>query len=284
MSRRPILILIALLAAGLLLAGCAGKVRVETGERIVCTYGEVTTDTIHTIEVPAADAAKYKVVRETITCPRHKALEALYAEAQAAILTGDLTTARAKLAEVVRTEPQFRNAQQQMDAIDEGKTPAIDTGAPKSASSSGATSTPGGTPAPEKQPVGPVASLSSFVPATLPGYTAKPIIADVFTLTRQYVPAAGGPTDALVVVVEQYRNAEHAAQVIKNDLGVSYPADSSTLTVSGRSVYFGTDSHRFAIVAWNENGVVVVIEGSSRTGNPLALKAHLSSLVTAIVQ
>jgi hypothetical protein len=248
MSRRPVLVLfvIALLSAGVLLAGCSRTVRVETGERIVCTYGEVVTDTIRTVEVPAAEAADYKVIRETITCDRHKRLEALYAAGQAAILAGDLTTARENLAEVVKTEPQFRNAQQQIDAIDAGQKPVVDTSAPKAPASGATSSTPGGTTpggptdSPGKEPVGPVASLSSFVPDTLPGYKSTPIIADA--------------------------------------------TSASTFTVSGRSVYFGTDAHRFAIVAWNEQGIVVVIEGSSRTGKPEALKSHLTSLVGAIVQ
>jgi hypothetical protein len=290
MSRRAVLILVALLSAGALLAGCSRNVALETGERIVCTYGEVLTDTVRTVEVPAADAAKYKVVRETITCDRHKRLEALYAQAQAAILAGDLTAAREALAEVVKTEPQFRNAQQQIDAIDEGRTPVVDTGAPKPSPSGTTSSTPGGTTpggttdSPGKEPVGPVASLSSFVPDTLPGYTSAPVIADVFALTREYEPAASAPTDALVVVVEQYRNAEAAKAAIKNDLGGSYSDSPSTFNVSGRSVYFGTDGHRFAIVAWNEQGIVVVIEGSSKTGKPAALKSHLTSLIDAIVQ
>jgi len=288
MSRRPlpVLILVAILSAGLLLlAGCNRTVRVETGERIVCTYGEVVTDTIHTVEVPSDQAGKYKVVRETITCDRHKRLEALYAEAQAAIVAGDLKTARVRLAEIVTTEPTFRNAQQQLDAIDEGKTPTVDTSvSPSSGSTTTKTPAAGGTPSQGQEPVGPVATLSTWVPDTLPGYTSTPIIADVYTLTRQYLPAKTDPTDALVIVVEQYKDAAAAKAAISNDLGASYPTDSSVITVSGRSVYFGTDGHRFAIAAWNENGVIVAVEGSSKTGNPAALKAHLTSLVTAIVK
>ena len=288
MSRRPIaiLILISVLSAGvLLLAGCNRTVRVETGERIVCTYGEVVTDTIRTVEVPSDQAAKYKVVRETITCDRHKRLEALYGEAQAAIIASDLKTARTKLAEIVTTEPTFKNAQQQLDAIDEGKTPTVDTSV-SATSGSGATTTPapGSTPSQGQQPVGPVATLSTLVPYTLPGYTSTPIIADVYTLTRQYLPAKSDPTDALVVVVEQYKDAAAAKAAIANDLGRSYTTNSSTVTVNGRSVYFGTDGHRLAIVAWNENGVIVAVEGSSKTGKPTALKAHLTSLVAAIAK
>ena len=290
MSRRPVLIVttMALFLGALVLAGCSRMVSVQTGERIVCTYGEVLTDTVKTVEVPAADAAKYKVVRETITCDRHKRLEALYAEAQAAILAGDLTTAHAKLGEIVKTEPQFRNAAAQIAAIDAGKTPAVDKGAPQpgSTATSGTTpAQPGGTgSAPGKEPIGPVASLSSFVPETLPGYTGDPITSDAFSLAREYVPTKAMPTDALVVVVEQYKDTAAAQSAIKYDLRGGYSTNGSTFTVAGRQVYFGTDSHRFAIVAWNEQGILVVIEASSKTGQPAGLKSHLTSLINAIVQ
>ncbi len=288
MSRRriPVLILMAVLSAGIVLVGCARTIRVETGERIVCTYGEVLTDTVHTVVVPADQAGSYKVVNLTITCDRHKRLEGLYAEAQAAITAGDLKTARAKLAEVITIEPTFKNAQQQIDAIDGGKTPVVDTSVPKTPA--GIVTPPGtsggGTSSPGQQPVGPVTSLSTWVPDKLPGYTSTPVIADVYTLTRQYVPAKTDPTDALVIVVEQYKDATAAKAAIANDLGRSYPTGSSTITVGGRSVYFGTDGHRLAIVAWNESGVIVAIEGSSKGGTPQALKAHLTSLVSAIVK
>lgn len=242
MSRRPILLLIAVLSAGLLLGACNRMVRVETGERIVCTYGEVTTDTIHTVEVPAADAVKYKAVRTTVICARHQQLEALYATAQDAIDSGDLAAARAKLAEVVKIEPLFKNAQQQIDRIGAGGKPVVDrstptpTKDPTSANKPGKTSAPTDMIAPPaKQPVGPVASLSVWIPDVLPGYTAMPIV-----------------------------------------------SGAQTLTANGRSVWFGTDGKRLAVAAWNEGGILVVVEGSSKEGKPAALKSHLTSLVMAI--
>ena len=302
MTRRLTLITIALLAAGALLAGCTRMVQVETGERITCTYGEVVTDTVKTIEVAADKAANYHVVVNTVTCERHKRLEALYAEAQAAIVAGDLATARAKLVEVVTIEPLFKNARQQLDTIDDGGKPVADTsantsantpatpGSPSTPAKPGAPGTPGApataTPSPGagQEPVGPVASLSSWVPDALPGYTATPIIADVYVLTREYLPTPSAPTYALVAVVEQYKDATAAKGAIKNDMSNSYPVASTTLTIKGRSVYFGTDGKRRAIVAWNESGVLVAIEGAVKTGSPTTLKSHLSDLVGAIVK
>lgn len=285
MPRRLALMTIALVAVGALLSGCGRTVQVQTGERITCTYGEVVTDTVRTVEVSADKAASYRVVSETITCDRHKQLESLYADAQAAIVAGDLATAREKLVEVITIEPLFKNARRQLDSIDDGERPTPDTGA-----SSGSTST-APTPPPasngsgaDQKPIGPVASLSSWVPETLPGYTSTPIVADVYSLTREYVPGAGAPTYALVAVVEQYKDATAAKRAIKGELGRSYPVGGTTTTVAGRAVYFGTDGRSRAIAAWNENGVVVAIEGAAKSGSPAGLKSHLSALVAAIVQ
>jgi len=129
-----------------------------------------------------------------------------------------------------------------------------------------------------------VANLSDRVPATLPGYTSTPIVADVFTLTREYVPSSGGQTDSLVVVVEQYKDAASAKKAISNQVGRSYPVNASTFTVEGRSVRFGTDGRRFATVAWNEGGVLIVMEASSSSRKPAGLKSHLSALVGEIAK
>lgn len=286
MTRRLSLIVAASLTAVVLLTGCSRTVRVETGERITCSYGEVVTDTVKSVEVAAGKAGDYRVVRTTVTCDRHKLLEKTYAEAQAAIIAGDLVTARAKLLEVVTLEPLFASARQQLDAIDAGEKPTPDasvkTPTTTTPSSPAATST--AKPDSGQVPVGPVASLSGWVPDALPGYSATPIIADVYVLTREYLPSKSAPTDALVAVVEQYKDATSAKLAIKNELRRSYPSGGSTLTIEGRSVYFGTDGQRRAIVAWNEGGIVIAIEGAAADGSPAGLKSHLSGLVAAIVK
>jgi len=271
-------LVVVVLAFALALTGCAAKVRVETGERITCTYGHVVTDTVKAIEVPADKASQYRVVEKTVTCDLHKQLEASYAQAQADIEAGKLADAKAKLAEIVKADAAFRKAQAQLDALLAGKTPPVDTGGPTSTPST-STADPGD----GKVPVGPVPNLSDWVPASLPGYTSTPIIADVYTLTREYLPASGGQTDSLVVVVEQFKNATAAKRAISTGIKSSYPSDASTVQVEGRSVRFGTDGRRFATAAWNENGVLIVIEASSSTRTPAGLKAHLTALVGEIV-
>jgi hypothetical protein len=283
MTRRSNLALASALAiaftlAASTLAGCGPKlVRVVTGVRVVCTYGEVVSDSVKAIEVPADKASGYSVVTRTVTCDRHKRLEALYAQAQAAIAAGKLADAKSALAELVKIDASFKKAQTQLDAIQAGKKPAADTGTPAPKPGAGV----GGE---DKQPVGPVANLSDRVPATLSGYTAAPIVADVYTLTREYTPGPGAPTDSLVIVVEQYKDATAAKRQISRSVASDYPSSVATVKVEGRSVRFGTDGRRFATAAWNENGVLIVIEGSSASRKPAALKDHLIALVGEIVK
>jgi hypothetical protein len=242
----------------------------------MCTYGEVVSDSVRAIDVPADKASAYTVVTKTVTCAFHAHLEDLYAQAQAEIAAGQLAAAKTKLTEVVKADASFKKAQAQLDAIAAGKTPPSDTGAstpkPATGGDSGAV------------PVGPVANLSDWVPSTLTGYTSTPIVADVFTLTREYDPKPGGPTDGLVIVVEQYKDGTAAGKAIARSVAFDYPVSPSTTQVKGRAVRFGTDGRRFATVAWSEGGVLIVIEGSSPSHKPADLKSHLLSLVGEIVK
>ncbi len=276
MSRRiGIALVLAALVGGLTLTGCAQLVRVESGEVVTCTYGEVTTDTVKVIEVPADQAGNYSVVRTTVICDRHKALEALYAEAQAAIVSDTLDVAKAKLTEILAIDAAFRRAKTQLDAINAGKKPVPDTGS----------TTPGGSGETSGQvPVGPVANLASYVPDTLTGFTAQGISADAFSLAREYVPVEGSPADYLMIVVEQYRDAAGAQAAIKTQVVPGYGFDVSTVSVAGHALRFGTDNKRFATLAWNADGVMIVIEASSAARNPTDLKSALVTIAGRLVK
>lgn len=274
-----------LLSVGL--TACGPKtVRVETGVRTVCTYGEVLTDTVKAIEVPANKAGDYGITSKTVTCSLHLRLEKLYAEAQAAIAAGDLDTAKAKLAEIVKSDAAFRQAQKQLDAISAGKTPAEDkeaTSTPTPGTNTGGNPGEGGNQ-PEPEPIGPVASLKTWVPDRLTGYTATPLLSDVFSLTREYVPSASSPAASLVIVVEEYGKAKFAQSAVTKMIGASYSEDAANATIEGRKVRFGTDGSRFATAAWSEGSLLIVIEGSSASRQPEKLKSHLLALVAEIVK
>lgn len=278
LRRLGIALAIAALAGALALVGCAQLVRVETGTIVTCTYGEITTDTVHVIEVPADQAANYTVTRETTTCPLHLKAEALYAEAQAAILSADLEAAKAKLAEIVALDATFRRARSELDAINAGKTPVPDTGS--TTPSTGTTGTAGG----DKLPLGPVANLANYVPDSVAGYTGQPVNADVFTLAREYAPPANSPADYLVIVVEQYKDAKAAQADVVAAIVPRYGFGVSKVNVAGREMRFGTDGSRFATLEWNDGGILVVIEASSAARKPVDLKSTLVTLAGGLVK
>lgn len=275
MSRRIASLLIGALALMLLVsAGCRpATVKVETGERVTCVYGHLVSENVKVIEVPAADADKYGVVNRTVTCDRHKALEKLYADAQAAIAKGDFKGAREMLAAILKDDPNFPKAAEQAKAIDTGKKPSADT-----------TGTAGGNTGGGKQPVGPVANLTGWVPDKLAGYSAQPVIADELQVTREYLATGSGNLESLVIVVEQYKTTTAAKQAITTRIKRDYPVSPSSASAKGRTLYFGTDGRRFALVAWNEGGLLVAIEGSARDRKPAGLKAALTAVANAIIK
>jgi hypothetical protein len=275
MSRRIAAVIVCLSLLLTVLAGCGpAMVKVESGERVTCTYGHIVSSTVKIIEVPADEVDDYGIVEKTVTCDRHKALEKLYAAAQAAIAAGDLKGAKQTLLKIIGDDPNFRKASQQVKDIDAGKTPATDgTGA-----STGGGQTGG------KEPVGPVANLKDWVPDTLAGYTAAPMFADELQISREYVPTGGGNVESLVIVVEQYKDAAYAKQAITARIKADYPSSPASLSVEGRTLYFGTDSRRFGLVAWNEGGLVIAIEASAKDRKPAGLKAALTAVAGAVIK
>jgi hypothetical protein len=263
------------LVLALALTGCSERtVKVQSGTRVVCSYGETVSSTVRTIEVPASRAAIYKVTTKTVVCARHTSLEQLYAAAQKAIADGDLKTARAKLAEVLAIEAEYRKAAEQAAAIDAGKTVVPDT----SSGTPGGT-TGGGTGVPE----GPVASLAIWVPATISGYKADPVIADAAALTRDYVSTGSSGFASFVVVAEQFVDAAAAKAAAERTIAKQYPSSRSTTTADGRTLLFGASGSRFAAVAWNESAILIVIEGYAKSGSASGLKGELQSIAAAII-
>ncbi len=266
------------LAIALAVAGCGERtVTVQTGERVVCTYGETVSSTVKSIEVPASKASGYKVVTKTVTCEKHKVIEAIYAAAQRAIEAGDLKAARDKLAEVIGLDANFRKAGEQIALIDAGKKPVPDTGTGGTGSTT-PTSTPGG-----GIPEGPVASLSTWVPDVIAGYKAEPVVADATALTRDYVPTSSKSVTSLVVVAEQFKDAASAKAAAAAMIASQYPSARSTVTADGRTLLYGASSKEFAAVAWNEGAVMIVVESYAAAGTLGSTKSELTSVAAAII-
>jgi hypothetical protein len=253
-------------------------VTVTTGEIVLCTAGEIIEDNTEQIEVPEDEAAQYSVTTTVITCEEHMDLDALYAAAQKAIADGDLVTARERLQTIVERDPNYAGASAQLAVIDAGQSPSADPITPDGTPSE----TPGTTPPDDtgEEPVGPVANLAQYVPDTIAGYTAQGIIADVGSLSRQYLPT-GKDADQLVIAVDQMLDAATAAAEAKA-ISSTYTEDVATKTVGGKTVTVGVKDD-FIAAAFADGSVLVVVElhatGSSASGLAEAVLAVVEAIV-----
>ncbi len=258
------------------IAGCAQRqVKVESGERVVCTYGEVVTDTVRVLEVPASEAARHSVRSSTVLCPRHKRLKELYDAAQDALRQGDTEAALRHLRELVGMDSAFADASSQLAAVERGETPTSSGDAP------GRSNQPTDT---GRVPLGPTEELARYVPDTLAGFLAEPTLVDPFSLTREYVPSDTARVLALVIAVERYKTAALARAGVDASIKKPYSAHASSVKVAGRSAYFGTDGKRYAVLAWNDGGILVALEMLSASGRPQDLRADLSAVATDILK
>jgi len=281
----------ALLVVAVALSACGKpRVSVRTGERVYCVYGEVLKNTVRTIQVPADEAKRYSVKRSTILCEKHRRLTEQYDQAQDALVRGDTTAAEKLLASIVTLEPTFRKASEQIRVIRSGKTPAPDlsspgspTSNPSSGGSSGGGSSGGGNSSPPPKPEGPSASLSGYVPDSIPGFTARPILAEDFSLTREYAPTDTTHILQLVITAEQYRDAAAAASA-DSRARMSYGQDGETIKIGSRTVWIGTDGRNTAGVIVREGSVVAIMEMAVTSRDPAGIKADLRSAATSVLE
>lgn len=273
-----LLSIIVLAMALVLPGGCRNKkVTVRTGEIVLCTEGEVVSDTTREIEVPAEEVGEYSVVTKVETCDLHAKLAKLYADAQAAIRAGDLEAARSSLTEVLKLDATYRKAGTQLADIDAGKKPGADS------TNAGQPSDPGqdpGTPG-EDDPAGPVLTLASFTPDSVAGLVGQGLIADPFTLTRDYLPATPGTLLKAVIVAEQFRDATAAKRELDQVIKPSYPAGASQTTTGGRSVYYGANG-KVAAAAFVDGAVLVVVEGAATGASGSSIKSKVLEVAGAI--
>lgn len=267
-----ILALASLTATLVATGGCQKTVEVQSGTRTLCTYGEVVSNTIKTVSVPAEEAALRKAETVTITCDRHKKLDALYSAAQADLTKGDMAAAQLKLAQIAADDPAFRQAAKQLAVIKSGKKPTPDNGNPGSGGSNPTTGTakPG-----DDEITGPVKTMLKWAPGTLTGFKAAKPVAGAFTLTRQYAPASGSKARALVIDVEQFRDKGYASAALETYSKRPYSMGASTVKVNGHSAYFGTDNTRYAILAFTQGAVLIQVEMAADPGKQAALKNAL---------
>ncbi len=237
--------------------GCQRKVEVQSGTRTVCTSGEVISDNVTTIKVPANKAGAYRVNTVVVTCDKHAKAPTLYAEAQTALAAGDTKLAASKLAQVLALDPTYRKAKEQAASIAKGGKPAPDTTPAPSAPTT--VTTPITPPKPGEDP-GTVGALGKWTPDTITGFAAGKVLSDALTVSREYVPTGSSPTKGLVIVAEQFRTAADAKRGVEQQVKRTHGKDAATLSVNGHDAYFGTDGRRFAAIGFTDGAVMVALE------------------------
>lgn len=253
------------------LGGCKQKtVTVRSGEIVMCTEGEIIADTTEEIEVPADEVGKHSVKTRTETCDLHTKLASLYRDAQDKLSAGDTAGAKAALTQVLKLDATYRKASAQLADIDAGKKPAPD------ATNDEDPATPGqdpGTPG-EEEPTGPVLGLSTFTPDSVAGLVGQGLIADPFTLTRDYLPATPGTLLKAVIVAEQFKDAAAAKAELDQVIKPSYSKQASTQSTGGRSVYYGVNG-KVAAAAFVQGSILVVVEGAASGSDGAAVKSKV---------
>ncbi len=110
-----------------------------------------------------------------------------------------------KLEAIVAVDSGFKSASSQLAEVRQGAGGSTTTTSGASAGGSSGSKSPGTTkPGEAAKPEGPVASLLRYTPDTLPGFKALPVVADTFSLSREYRATGSGALTALVIAVEQH--------------------------------------------------------------------------------
>jgi len=113
----------------------------------------------------------------------------------------------------------------------------------------------------------------------LTGYKASKAAVDPLSVSRQYTPNSSGDLRSLVVVAEQFRNAEAAKAALRSQVQSRYTGSDATFKVNGHDVYFGTDARQFAVIGFTDGAVMVAAEGMSGSGSPKDLRSVLTEVV-----
>ncbi len=269
-------VILVLIAAYVGLSGCQERqpsLTVRTGEIVLCTEGEIVSDTTVEKEVPADEVDQYKVTTRVEVCDLHAKIAALYSDAQRALDSGDLQGAQRLLAEVVEQDSKFRRAPQQLADLEAGRTPPVDVAIVPRPGSSARPTTPGVTPpssgaegdqvdVPPPVGEGPISLFLPYTPDTLPGLNGQELIVDAFVFTRHYVPTSQDTFRGFVVVVEQFADAAAARKRMDTSIRASYPQAARSFILKGDPAYFGVNGP-VAVVAFLQGNLLVALEGTA---------------------
>ncbi len=192
--------------------------------------------------------------------------ERLFADAQAALASGDTTKATELLRRVLEIDPDNTQAKEALDQLRVVKEPGGSNGGDT-------TRTPPPSTDPDFNKA--VSDLKKLLPADVPGYAMGTPVADKVLANVPLDPASAdtiGRVSRVLLTVVDRGSAKAASQYVKNTTGVAFSKDSQTLKVDGASAYFGTDGVRLAAVAYSRGRYVFEVVVTSRGEPPRRLR------------
>lgn len=284
------------------------KVKVRTGTRIVCEYGEVLQDNTRLITVAKADALKYKVRTVRKLCLKHRRAENLYKQAERALANGERDRAQEAFNKVMELDPKFKDTRKRLASVNE----AIVKYETVSSSSTGPLpeqptqiapipptggSAPSGTPLPGLLPETAQGSVGTgtssddgtsggaggtsgstsnvdlvlLLPGSLIGYKTGGLSkSDTFT-SRDYAPQGEKQqlVEFLLISIHKLSSADESRTFLDRVSRKVFYANGQEVNIQAdRAAYYGTDEKTYANLSWYEGNIVYEIMMMSATGSP----------------
>jgi hypothetical protein len=120
---RAVFIFLLVLALSFTVLSCgksaSAKVKVRTGTRVVCKYGEVLEDNTRLISVPKSEVSKYKVRTVRKLCLKHRRAESLYKQGEGALAKGETERAQEAFKKIMELDPKFRDTKKRLASVNE---------------------------------------------------------------------------------------------------------------------------------------------------------------------
>lgn len=286
------------------LAACKeATVKVRTGTRIVCKYGELLQDKTKEIRVSKAEVDKYHVVTLMKLCRKHQKLESLQKAAREALEAGDSGEAQEIIKEIGREEPKLRAAAEKKAGDQKAQLKVIESVLIQQEAKSIAkleSEASGNSPRP--QDMGNSASLKtepptattevvesgidlgSFLPLSITDYYAGSLNVGENFAARDFQPYGSKEVEFLLITVHLKESEETAKKFIEKVSKVAFPRDAQMVTIDGKTAYFGTDDTTYANLSWNEGKIVCEVQMMSATGKPKRLNDYIINIGELIAQ
>lgn len=314
---KAVFIFLLILALSFSLLSCQksaqAKVKVRTGTRVVCKYGEVLEDNTRLISVPKSEASKYKVRTVRKLCLKHRRAENLYEQGERALAKGEKERAQEAFKKIMELDPKFRDTRKRLASVNEtivkgstvssppasspqqpspvapippvsiapsqnGELPAAPLGEPGAPSSD---VSPGDTGSEGTGGTGSSTSnvdLVLLVPGSLNGYITGGLSKSDTYASRDFL--AQGKKQQLVefllITVHKLDSSNEAKTFLDRVSRRVFYANAQEVNLrSDRTAYYGTDETTYANVSWYDRNLVYEVQMMSATGSPKDLYSEI---------